>query len=148
MKKENPFGHESSDDSPGFLLWRTHNYWQRELRRCLKEFDLTHTQFVVLATTHYLNMNQDEVTQIEIADHAQIDVMLTSNVLRALETRKLIERGQHSSDTRAKTVYLTESGYKLLKPAVKQVEDFDNQFFSKIEDIKKFNENLRKLSES
>ena len=148
MTQENPFGFESSDDSTGFLLWRTHNFWQREFRKCLKEFDLTHTQFVILASSHWLNLQNEEVTQIEIADHAKTDVMLTSNVIRALEKKQFLSRAEHSSDTRAKKVFLTDLGIEILKKAVKKVEKFDQIFFSKLSDSKKFNEELIKLTEN
>ncbi len=142
---DNPFSFSSAEDSSGFLLWRTHNYWQREIRRCLKVFDLTHTQFVILAGTHWLTMKHEEVTQIEVAEHTKTDVMLTSNVLRALEKQGLIARAEHSKDIRAKKVFLTESGYSTLEKAVKVVEKFDRDFFSKLQNQAAFNAELISL---
>ncbi len=147
MEAENPFGYKSSDDSTGFLLWRVHNYWQRELRKRLAEFDLTHTQFVILASTHWLNLQKNEVTQVDIADHAKTDVMLTSNVIRALEKKELVQRAEHSVDTRAKKVYLTQSGKNILMDSVKKVEAFDEEFFSNLDNKATFNKELIKLSD-
>lgn len=143
--KENPFSYKEADDSTGFLLWRVHNYWQREIRKCLNEFGLTHTQFVVLASTHWLNLKGNNITQVEIAHHAKIDVMMTSNVIRALEKKKLLTRMEHETDTRAKVVFLTNDGIDVLKKSVKKVEDFDKFFFSKLSNSASFNEELINL---
>ena len=142
MGKENPFGFEKAEDSTGFLLWQTHNLWQREIRKSLQEYNLTHTQFVVMASTYYLGMHHQEVTQIDVSKESNIDVMLTSNVMRALEKRGLLRRAEHSSDTRAKIVMLTDEGYSILKKAVKKVEHFDAIFFSSLKNKIKFNQEL------
>ena len=42
------------------------------------------------------------VTQHALAEHAATDEMMTSQVLRALEERGLVERAQHPSDARAR----------------------------------------------
>jgi len=60
--------------------------------------------------------------------------MTTSQVLRTLQTKKLLQRQEHHTDTRAKTVALTEEGKKIIKQAVKTVEKFDNDFFKPLSD--------------
>jgi len=87
--RNNPFSYKTAKEATGFLLWKTHNYWQREIKKCLKPFDLTHTQFVILANAQWLILHQDIVTQIDIAKHAQVDIMMTSNVIRTLEKKAL-----------------------------------------------------------
>ena len=54
-------------ESNGFLLWKTTNLWQREIKKTLKEFDLTHTQFVILASSYWLSKQNKNITQVEIA---------------------------------------------------------------------------------
>lgn len=141
------FQFESPNKSTGFLLWKVNNYWQREIKKSLSQFDLTHTQFVVLANTFYLGTEKENVTQIEIAKHIGIDKMLTSNVLKALIKKGLIRREEHKVDTRAKVINITNSGKAILKKAVKGVEDFDKIFFSKLENNHSFNKELIKLLE-
>lgn len=102
---------------------------------------------MILASAHWLNLHSEEVTQIDIAGHAKTDVMLTSNVIRALEKQQLVSRTEHSTDTRAKKVFLTDHGVAVLKKAVVKVEAFDRAFFSKLSDAKSFNEELNKLTE-
>ena len=41
---------DSAEDSPGFLLWQVSSMWQRQINAGLKQFGLTHAQFVLLAS--------------------------------------------------------------------------------------------------
>jgi len=59
--------------------------------------------------------------------------MTTSTVLRTLQTKGLIKRQEHETDTRAKAVGLTELGLKNIKQAIKTVEQFDKQFFGSLD---------------
>ena len=121
---------EKAEDSTGFLVWQVTSLWQREIRRLLEPHDLTHSQFVILASTHWLSMRQTDVTQILLSEHSKIDPMTTSTVLRTLQRKGLVQRREHATDTRAKTVSLTEQGEKVIKQAVVIVEGFDRDFFA------------------
>ena len=139
------FQFESPNESTGFLLWKVKNYWQREIKTLLSEYDLTHTQFVVLANTFYLGTTNENITQMDIAKQVGIDKMLTSNVLKALLKKELITREEHKIDTRAKTIKITETGIITFKKSVKAVEDFDKVFFSKLSNNQNFNKELLTL---
>ncbi len=136
---------ETPSESIGFLLWKTTNLWQREIKKSLKKYDLTHTQFVILATTYWLSMKNKNVTQVEVANFIDIDKMMTSNVIRKLKDKSLINREEHKVDTRAKVIKLTEKGVGILKKAVIDVEKFDDLFFGQLSDKKMFNAELVKL---
>jgi DNA-binding MarR family transcriptional regulator len=43
--------------------------------------------------------------------------MTTSTVLRTLQKKGLVKRHEHETDTRAKTVGITEIGIEIIKPA-------------------------------
>lgn len=124
------FGFENADDSPGFLLWQVTNLWQREIKKALEAFGLTHSQHVLLASTYWLSLHKVDVTQIKLSEHTKIDPMSTSKVLRTLENKGYIKRQEHPTDTRAKTIALTETGKKVTKEAVIAVEKFDAIFFA------------------
>jgi MarR family transcriptional regulator, organic hydroperoxide resistance regulator len=142
----NTFQFEKAEDSSGFLLWQVTNLWQREIKKALEKFGLTHSQFVLLASIHWLNLGKQDVTQILLSSHTKIDPMTTSTVLRTLQTKGLIQRQEHSTDTRAKTVVLTSEGVKVVKQAVKTVEEFDNMFFQSLGNkTKDFNKYLLTL---
>jgi DNA-binding MarR family transcriptional regulator len=128
----NIFSFQNPDESPGYLLWQISNLWQRKMNQALDTLDLTHVQFVLLAALYWLSMSNKSVTQIDIAEHAKVDKMVTSNVLRTLQKKGLLTRAEHETDTRAKSVVMTEAGKKLLTEAIKLVEQIDEEFFSKL----------------
>lgn len=128
--------HASSEDSPGLLLWQLTNRWQSAQRAALKPHGLTHVQFVLLASLTYLQAGsgarQTGVTQRRLADHAATDPMMTSQVLRALEQRGLVERAEHPEDKRARAVRASAEGVRLANRAVRTVEDADRRFFGSL----------------
>jgi MarR family transcriptional regulator, organic hydroperoxide resistance regulator len=142
------FSFDEANESTGFLLWQVTNLWQRAIKKALEPCDLTHAQFVLLASTHWLAMGQTAVTQVLLANHTKIDPMTTSTVLRTLQAKGLLERHEHATDTRAKTVALTQAGIAQVQIAIKIVEDFDRQFFASLQpNIGAFNARLLALLE-
>lgn len=123
--------HSSAEESPGFLLWRVSTLWRRAIEEVLKPLDLTHPQFVILATTGYLTRSGARVSQAEIGRYAALDPNTTSQILRSLEGKGLIERS-HRPDERTKCPLLTTQGVKSLKKALPAVEQADALFFSQV----------------
>jgi DNA-binding MarR family transcriptional regulator len=115
--------------SPGFLLWQISNKWQSEQRKALMAFDLTHVQFVLLASLVWAG-NTESFTQKQLAQHAKTDVMMTSQVVRALERKGLITRTTGATDGRSFTLAVTKDGVGLVNKAVVAVESVDKRFFS------------------
>lgn len=145
-KQDKTFSVEKAEDSTGFLLWQVTNLWQRKIKKALEEYDLTHSQFVLLASILWLSQGKESVTQILLSAHTKIDPMTTSTVLRTLQAKGLLYRQEHATDTRAKTVALTGSGVKIAHLAVKVVEKFDKDFFTPLgQDSAEFNEKLQEL---
>ncbi len=128
---------ENSTESTGFLFIKTYNLWHREIKSRLNELGITHPQFVVLTTTAYLAQKQTEVSQVMIADAADMDVMTVSTVLKRLEKNKLIIRTASTIDTRSKVVSLTEYGEKAVAITVPIVERIDHDFFSQLHTMEK-----------
>ena len=137
---------DKPEESTGLLLWQLTNFWQREIKKVLEPFGLTHSQFVLLANIHWLSIEKQDVTQVLLSNQTKIDPMTTSTVLRTLQSRGLVKRQEHSVDTRAKTVTLTEEGTETVKKAITTVEQFDKDFFSKLgSNQKDFNKNILAL---
>lgn len=123
--------HHGPGQSPGFLLWRVTNRWQRSIVAALKPVGLTHVQFVLLASVWWLSRNgEDPPTQREVADHAGTDPMMTSQVLRALERRGLLSRGRDPRDGRAWHIASTAPGARVAEQAIEVVEAADRAFFA------------------
>lgn len=127
-----PFAEKEATDSTGLLLWQLTTLWQRAINAALKPHGLTQVQFVLLASLLWLSSKEKCITQVMLARHTKLDVMMTSQVLRTLESRELILRLAHPSDTRAKMLKLTDAGKKLAIAAVPAVEGVDNTFFGKL----------------
>ena len=121
--------HSKADASPGLLLWRTYLVWKRKIEISLLPHEITHMQFVLLAGLGYLAKNGALVTQQSLAKFTCCDVTMTSQVLRGLEKKGLIQRIQKEGDERAKYPQVTLSGLAKLKKAMKDVEAVDAQFF-------------------
>jgi DNA-binding MarR family transcriptional regulator len=118
--------------SPGFLLWHATLRWQREIAAVLRPLDLTHVQFVLLASTWWLNRSGEQPTQIRVARQAGTDVKMTSQVLRSLERKGLLTREDDLDDTRAKRLRVTERGRRLARKAIVAVEAVDAAFFAPV----------------
>ncbi len=118
-------------DSPGFLLWRVSLGWRRLMTATLKPHGLTHVQFVVLTSAWWWGTTHcTPPTQQQLAAHAGIDTMMTSQVLRVLEQRELLVRHADPTDARARRVTVTRHGAELASDCVQLVEAADADFFS------------------
>lgn len=134
-------------ESPGLLLWRVTLAWQRRITSALKPLGLTHVQFVLLASTWWLTHGADETpNQRRIAEHANTDPMMTSQVIRTLEGKGLLRRIPDPVDSRAMQVDVTREGAALAARAVEVVEQADDTFFGAVTDKKTMLEVLRALS--
>jgi DNA-binding MarR family transcriptional regulator len=118
------------NDSPGFLLWHATLRWQRGIAQALAPLDLTHVQFVLLACSWWLNEQGERPSQIALAAQAGTDIKMTSQVLRSLERKGLIERAVDTSDTRARRLRVTRRGARLAARAIAVVEEVDFHFFA------------------
>ena len=137
----------SPGESPGFLLWLVTNSWQRQLRAALDPLDLTHVQFVLLASLAWLSRDGDAVTQARLAQHAKTDVMMTSQVVRALERKGFLFRGPYPADRRARRLQVTSKGLRLANTALRLVERADAEFFGAVgRDLPRLVALLRALS--
>jgi DNA-binding MarR family transcriptional regulator len=118
--------------SPGFLLWHATLRWQRGVVAALAPLDLTHVQFVLLACSWWLNEQGEHPTQARLAAQAGTDVKMTSQVIRALESKGLVEREVDPADTRARRLRVTRRGARLAPRAIDVVEAVDAEFFSEL----------------
>ncbi|MGP5082621.1 MarR family winged helix-turn-helix transcriptional regulator [Corynebacterium variabile] len=121
------------ESSPGLLLWRVTLRWQRQIAAALKSHGLTHVQFVLLTSTWWLtHEGNEQPSQRRVAQFAGTDVMMTSQVLRTLEGKGLLERRDDPADARSKIVSVTPAGRQLATGAVRDVESVDQHFFAPV----------------
>lgn len=138
---------EQPDESPGFLLWHVTLRWQRDIAAALKPLGLTHVQFVLLASTWWLNTHDQQPTQVALASHAGTDVKMTSQVIRTLERKGLITREVDAADTRARRLVVTKAGATLAPRAIEAVEAVDRALLKPLSrtDARAFTNVLRRL---
>jgi DNA-binding MarR family transcriptional regulator len=120
-------------ESPGFLLWHATLRWQRGIAAALAPLDITHVQFVLLASTWWLNEHGDHPSQVALAEFAGVDVKMTSQVIRSLERKGLVERDVDPADSRARRLRVTRRGARLAPRAIAAVERVDVEFFQDVD---------------
>ncbi len=87
-------------------------------------------QFVLLASLWWLEDHEPGLpTQTRLAEQAGTDPMMTSQVLRRLEARGLLDRTADPSDSRARRLGLTPRGRDLIAGALADVESADTDYF-------------------
>lgn len=121
---------QGPEASPGFLMWRAALAWQRDIAAALEPVGLTHSQFVLLACTQWLEEQGDGASQVMIAAQAGMDVKTASQVLRRLERAGLVSRQPDPKDARARIVTTTAVGREVGASATHLVEDADEAYFA------------------
>jgi DNA-binding MarR family transcriptional regulator len=91
-------------------------------------------QFVLLASLWWLEEHGGPPTQARLAAHAGTDAMMTSQVLRRLEARGLLDRHPDPGDARARRLRPTETGSALTARALADVEAADEDYFAPLGD--------------
>lgn len=143
---ENTFSVERAEDSSGFLLWQVTSLWQQKIKKVLNDkYQLNHSQFVIMTSIHWLTLHNDEVTQVSLAQHTKMESMNVSQILKSLQSKNYIIRKEHPTDTRAKIVFLSQTGEQLIRQAIADVDIVDKNFFKKLGKIETFNHSLLKL---
>ncbi|MCG8374395.1 MAG: hypothetical protein MI700_12715, partial [Balneolales bacterium] len=66
----------------GYLIWQINMQWVRQVNHMVSEFDITHTQLLVLVGTRMLGMNKEEVIQQDLVELIKIDRMLVSKMVK------------------------------------------------------------------
>uniref|UniRef100_UPI0039088F81 MarR family winged helix-turn-helix transcriptional regulator n=1 Tax=Mesorhizobium huakuii TaxID=28104 RepID=UPI0039088F81 len=121
-------------ESPGLLLWRTTMRWQRVMTAALAPLDLTHVQFVLLASAMWLGRDGEPPNQVQLAAQAGTEVKMTSDVVARLEAKGLIVREADPRDSRAKVIRVTPAGAAAAQRAIVAVETADAAFFEPVDE--------------
>ncbi|MFF0269215.1 MarR family winged helix-turn-helix transcriptional regulator [Kribbella sp. NPDC004536] len=115
--------------SPGFWLHHAALKWRAELDRRLREVGLTPTQFLLLASTGWVEHTQGAPTQQQVAQTAGADRMMTSKVVKNLEDNGLLRRSPDPADARAYRLQLTPAGRRAAAKAIAVAQALDEELF-------------------
>ncbi|MEY9954092.1 MarR family winged helix-turn-helix transcriptional regulator [Leifsonia sp. EB34] len=125
---------EGPATSPGFLLWHATLRWQRAMVEALRPHELTHAQFVLLASTWWANGQSESPSQARLSEQTGSDPRMTSEVVRRLVAKGLLERAADPSDSRAKVLRVTAAGAARAEAAIGSVEAADAAFFAEAQE--------------
>ena len=139
MTNTTKFNFETPEASPGFLLWKLYANWETGIKNTLKDHNLTHPQFVILATTTWFVNFAKPTSQKELSDKTGIDAMTTSVIVRGLIKKWYLTRSPDPSDTRAYIITTTDIGSIILQKAMNAVDNYDARFFSGLTPVEKQN---------
>ncbi len=117
-------------NSVGFQFWRLHNYWQKRIIQELSLYEITHTQFVILASIKWFFEQSKEPTQAEISRLTGIEKMTLSKAIAQLDKMSFVTKYKDNNDTRSICVSLTEKAHKIIPKLIKIVENIDEEVFS------------------
>ncbi len=134
--------------SIGFQFWKLHAHWQKRVAEALAPHEITHTQFVILASIKWFEEQGREPSQAQITQLTGIEKMTLSKAIRQLESTSLVVRIKSEVDTRAVAVSLTTSGKETMPQAIRAVENVDAALFgvmTKSEELM-FNKLLQKVN--
>ncbi|MBU3742070.1 MAG: MarR family transcriptional regulator [Candidatus Kapabacteria bacterium] len=141
MKTPTHNSHEPA--TAGSLFTRVAHRWTRAVNVELQPLDLTYTQVALLAGIQELLADGKPVTQARLSTYTENDVMMMSKAVRVLEERGLLDRRDHPSDSRAKSLVLTKAGAALLKKAQRIVASVDDKFFQETSGLDKLRRTLK-----
>jgi len=124
--------HRGPEESSGFLLWKVSTLWRRAIEEALDPLGLTHPQFVILASIGWFTSEGEQACQAKIGKHAGLDPNTTSQILRGLQSKQLIDR-LRSSDERSKHPVLTPAGAAILTRSFPAIEQVNAKFFASMD---------------
>ena len=102
------------EDVVGGWIWRISLAYQRRAEIALKQFGLTHLQFVVLINCAWLNLTNDAVSQRDLVNEIGMQEAQLSFMIKSLKSKKLVTQRAHSEDSRIRLIEVTPAGLTML----------------------------------
>ncbi|MBS9336039.1 MarR family winged helix-turn-helix transcriptional regulator [Fructobacillus papyrifericola] len=103
--------------------------WYRQMKSQLRRLQLTHPQVQVLAALQDLALTEEEVTQVMVANKANIDPMTASAIITKLAREDFIDRFPGKKKQRTKALRINENGQKQLDQALAVLADFEKEYW-------------------
>jgi DNA-binding MarR family transcriptional regulator len=126
---------QSTGGGFGYALIHAAQAWRTEANTVLAPFELTVPQFlVVMALYRQARHDWPPLTQREVAERLGMDANTTSQIVRALERRGLLDRRRHPDDARANALTLTNDGVDRARDASASARAMNDVFFGVIGD--------------
>jgi MarR family transcriptional regulator, organic hydroperoxide resistance regulator len=107
----------------GSFIWRLALKWRVAVDRALAPIDLTHAQYVFLASLYGLSRQGKRPSQRALAEFSGLEPMYISKLARALEQAGFLMREPNSADPRAFHLTLTNRGEEIMQVAFARVSE-------------------------
>jgi DNA-binding MarR family transcriptional regulator len=108
--------------TPGYLVWRLSNKWRTAVDQALAPLNLTHAQYVLLASLSGMERGGRRPSQRQLADDTGLEALYVSKLARSLESAGLVRRTRDTEDTRVVRLALTDAGRTAVRPAIDAVQ--------------------------
>lgn len=133
----------------GYHLWLSTQYRQKSLNRILKEFNLTHAQYIIMQYLSRADLKKklSWLSQNKIAKELDLDPMMISNVLRLLEKKWYIVRKKSTSWVVSNNLWLSKVGHDLITKAHNVVLKLEEKMFDD-DNAKKLKKCFKKIVDS
>ena len=121
-----------SEKKIGLLIWQVSNFWQTNLRKILKDYNLTLNEYLILESIKRLQQNKNEIVQNEISIYAGIDISVASVTFKLLENKNLIVR-IIKKDNRKKIIEMLGRGNNLYNKINPLILEKEKNIFNKLQ---------------
>ncbi len=102
------------EDVVGVCVWRISLAYQRRAEMALREFGISHLQFVILNTCAWLNLTTGRVSQRDLVAEIGVQEAQLSVTVKALKAKKLVTQRAEEADPRVRVIELSAAGLQLL----------------------------------
>ena len=126
---------------PFFMLHR--KLYEQGEDMVLKECNINQSELDILTALYYISNESFTLSPTELYDTLLFSSGGMTKALKKLEAKKLIDRIDNKEDKRSKLVRITKLGEQLTKKALKDIVEYDDKYFSKLD--KKEQETLENL---
>tara|TARA_Y100000588_G_C14089976_1_gene853987 strand:+ start:504 stop:977 length:474 start_codon:yes stop_codon:yes gene_type:complete len=124
-----------SEKKIGLLVWLVSNYWQTNLRKILKVYNISLNEYLILESLYLLNNKSNFITQNNLSNFSGIDVSVISVCIKTLINKKLITR-KIDKDNRKKIINFMPNGNDLFKKIFPKIIKQENYLFDKLRNEK------------
>jgi DNA-binding MarR family transcriptional regulator len=113
-------------ESPGFVINKLAHAMGVELERQLKAYDVTPSQWSLLAVF----WSREGVSQVELQEILRVEGATITGLIQRMMRQGLVRRQSDPTDKRVQRVYLTERGRALEKVLIPLAEEVNAQALS------------------
>lgn len=127
----------------GMLLGITHRKMSQQLSLCLKPYDISPEQWLVL----YQIYQAEGLNQKEIAAKAVKDQPTTTRIIDLLDKKGWVQRVNSPQDRRAYLLHLTEAGRQLVEKTLPVERDVNLDFVKGLssDELQQFRQTLLQI---